>query len=998
MYGEHGMIKKLFYFIAFLLVNISITFTFSQQAMAESYTSDFCNQLGTWKDLVGQADRKINQGQLTVANQKLSTGYESISLNTDAGNRSSGDVQVTFVYNGQTNFGLAFRAGAESTKNYQSFAYMNNGNWQLGQPGGKWITDIHSQSLVSGQTYKLLLRYQGTSVKAYLNGKIIYDNPHVTYSDGSTINGDWTGFVGLRLFGNLSQLSLLSIKAGDVNSIPEILDAQQFINLRDKWKQQLVTENYDSNNPALVQYVSTLSKDAKTLYQSMDRSPDRKDLWPLKAGDTASANLTTQFSNLYLLSQAYGTKGTDYYLNTELLTDIQSGLDFMVHQKGFNGQKYYGNWWDWQVGIPQKFIGSLMIIGDILPTDKIQEYTKAIQSYIPNPYQQLYTKAQNVFVDLAFIPNFTTTGANRTDLALSVLGLGILQKDESKIELASNSIKEVFQTVTKGDGFYPDGSFIQHNNIPYTGSYGNVLVKGVGQILAITKGSGFEMDSQTVSKFVSTVEQSFIPLIYQGAMLPGVNGRSISRAPKDTQMGYGSTTMYNLLIVAHLAPVESQKKLQEAVKYWMQANPDYYLNNTRDYNDLQLTLSLMANTAITGDTLPFTGTKVFASMDRFVQSNPNYMTSLSLYSKRISSFEAGNGENKRGWHTADGMFYLYNNDGVQFSNNYWPTVDPYRLPGTTVDTVTLQDENSSFTTVTSPESWVGGVASENEAVMGMALNKQGTKNNGAVLPMNLRAKKSWFVLEDQTVALGAGINGDTEASIETVVDNRLLNESYQYQVFSNKGPISDALEVSKKDWLLLQSDHQNASIGYYFPDSSDITVQSEKRTGTYSDINSAFPSNEIYNGEYRKFLIDHGQHPQNASYAYVILPEATQESLKNYTQENALKILENTESIQGVQMENAGYLGINFWAATGGTIADITTDKPISLLKQTKQSKTTYTIANPTQTNEIAHIQLPKDFKQILSMSEGMNFDEATHTLSIDFSGSAGNPKQIVVV
>ena len=164
-------------------MSISISFTFSQQVRAESYTSDFSNQLGTWEDLVGQADRKISQGQLNIANQKLATGYESISLNTDAGNRSAGDVQITFVYKGQTNFGLVFRAGEGNTKNYQSFAYMNNGNWQLGQPGGKWITDIHSQSLEVGQTYKLLLRYQGTSVKAYLNGKIIYDNPRVTYSD-----------------------------------------------------------------------------------------------------------------------------------------------------------------------------------------------------------------------------------------------------------------------------------------------------------------------------------------------------------------------------------------------------------------------------------------------------------------------------------------------------------------------------------------------------------------------------------------------------------------------------------------------------------------------------------------------------------------------------------------------------------------------------------------------------------------------------------------------
>lgn len=125
-----------------------------------------------------------------------------------------------------------------------------------------------------------------------------------------------------------------------------------------------------------------------------------------------------------------------------------------------------------------------------------------------------------------------------------------------------------------------------------------------------------------------------------------------------------------------------------------------------------------------------------------------------------------------------------------------------------------------------------------------------------------------------------------------MVDNRLLNTSYQYQIISNKGNITDASEESKKEWLLLQSDHQNASIGYYFPTASDVTVQSEKRTGTYADINSAFPSNKIYNGEYRKFLINHGQHPQNATYAYVILPEATQERLKIIPKITHLKFLQ----------------------------------------------------------------------------------------------------------
>lgn len=76
-----------------------------------------------------------------------------------------------------------------------------------------------------------------------------------------------------------------------------------------------------------------------------------------------------------------------------------------------------------------------------------------MSQYVPDPFQQLYTKPQDSFVDLAFIPNFSTTGANRTDLSLTVLGVGILQKDATKIHQAVNGIKDVFQLVTSGDGF-----------------------------------------------------------------------------------------------------------------------------------------------------------------------------------------------------------------------------------------------------------------------------------------------------------------------------------------------------------------------------------------------------------------------------------------------------------------------------------------------------------------------------------------------------------------
>lgn len=792
----------------------------------------------------------------------------------------------------------------------------------------------------------------------------------------------------------MSMLSLISLFGMSISTFAE---EDEFQKMEERWKSQLVFEKESPENESLRAYIEALSKEAENLYQTLDQSPDRTYLWPLESGNTSSADLTTQFTKLQKLTYAYKTKGTTLYQQPEVAAAIKEGIDFMITKKGYDGKKYYGNWWDWQIGIPQKFVNILLLLHQELSSEKIQQYTAILNQYVPDLFQQLYTKPQDSFVDLAFIPNFSTTGANRTDLSLTVLGVGILQKDATKIHQAVNGIKDVFQLVTSGDGFYADGSFIQHNDIPYTGSYGNVLIKGVGQIFTIVDGTSYAAASDDIHAFVENVEKAFIPLIYQGEMLPMVNGRAISRAPSKTKVGYGSSTMYNLLIVSKFAPEDKQKELKEAVKYWMQLNPSYYITNVRDYNDLVMTLSLLEDQTILGKDLPFIGTKMYHKMDRFVQRTSKYMVGISMYSNRISSFEAGNKENKRGWHTSDGMVYLYNEDDVQFGKSYWPTVDPYRLPGTTVDTVPLKDEISSFTTVRSNEKAVGGVSNEGQAVVGMALNKTGTKNNGTVLPMDVKGKKSWFVLDDQLIALGSGITGNTNASIETIIDNRLLNDQFTYKVVTETGEITQPTEQSEKEWLLLQSSQPETSIGYYFPEKETVKVISEARQGNYREINESFPSDEVYHGSYRKFLINHGKHPINEAYAYVILPGVNEKGLKEYAEKEPVTILQNTPKIQAVKVKESGYLGINFWDNTGGELDGLKTDKPLSVLKKINEQEKSYTFADLAHTKTKITIELPNDFEAIQSMSEGITYDEQMGRFTIDFSQTSDTQKQIVV-
>ncbi|MDK9580070.1 polysaccharide lyase family 8 super-sandwich domain-containing protein [Sneathia sanguinegens] len=66
-----------------------------------------------------------------------------------------------------------------------------------------------------------------------------------------------------------------------------------------------------------------------------------------------------------------------------------------------------------------------------------------------------------------------------------------------------------------------------------------------------------------------------------------------------------------------------------------------------------------------------------------------------MSSNKIKYYEAMNGENERGWYTGDGMLYLYNGDIRQFNDEFWSTVDPYRLPGITVDKAKREDASGS---------------------------------------------------------------------------------------------------------------------------------------------------------------------------------------------------------------------------------------------------------------------------------------------------------------
>src|SRR5438477_4235187 len=201
----------------------------------------------------------------------------------------------------------------------------------------------------------------------------------------------------------------------------------------------------------------------------------------------------------------------------------------------------------------------------------------------------------------------------------------------------------------------------------------------------------------------------------------------------------------------------------------------------------------------------------FPRMDQLVHLRPGWGLGLAMSSSRSGAFESIRNENLKGWCTGDGMTYLYNADQAQFADDFWSTVDPLRLPGTTVDT--QMRSPGAGAGYLSPNNWVGGASLQNlYGVAGMQFQPTNS---------SLIAKKSWFMFDDEVVCLGAGITSTNNRTIETIVENRRLGV-YGDNLFTVNGAAKPALvgwseTMTNTAWAHLAGTVPGSDLGYFFP-------------------------------------------------------------------------------------------------------------------------------------------------------------------------------------
>ena len=192
------------------------------------------------------------------------------------------------------------------------------------------------------------------------------------------------------------------------------------------------------------------------------------------------------YKKILTLGVAYNTTNSKYYRDEKI---VEIAKDVLEN----NYENYYNlnsiehtNWWQWEIGYPLLLNDILILFNKELKKELINKILDVTKYFLPD---ENYLGNNPVAIHPSGKPLRRATGGNLIDTAKILFLRGVLLKDMAMCQKAVESMSETLEiideknveTISNRDGFYADGSFIQHGFIPYAGTYGNVLLHEIGR-------------------------------------------------------------------------------------------------------------------------------------------------------------------------------------------------------------------------------------------------------------------------------------------------------------------------------------------------------------------------------------------------------------------------------------------------------------------------------------------------------------------------------------
>lgn len=527
------------------------------------------------------------------------------------------------------------------------------------------------------------------------------------------------------------------------------------------------------------------------------------------------------------LVKLYYTKGGDFYQSPEISKAIHRALGWW-----FANKPVCLNWWYNQIGVP-KTLGTACILfeKDLTPEEK-----KGAIEVLENA-------------------RLGMTGQNKVWLAGNVLMRALLQNDWDLVQKTRNTITSEIVTGQR-EGIQPDWSFHQHGTQQQFGNYGLSFLASISFYSGVFAGTSLALDANQLEIVRSLADQGYRWVLWKGAMDISALGRQFF------QMSQIHKALGVAFAVTELGGGESES-----------CNATAKVLCEENYGD--------------SPTNALIGNKHFYCSNYTVHRQPTWMVSVKMASRQVVGTETMNGDNMKGFYSADGATYLYQ-DGREYLNIF-PLWDWRKLPGVTsfdTDAPVPVDQRVRFR---NQSDFVGGLSNGNQGMTVMDLNRAG-----------IQARKAWIFTDDFVFCLGTGIQSDSTLAVGTAIEQC----HKRGDLFLLDGSKWSTVEGVRTVDNMKDARFFHHGTGYIaWGNGMQVTASAEQRTGQWHDIMQLYPRKDV-SGEVVLLYLKHGQKPRNASYQYLILPDADRKKVARFDLKKEVYVLCNNETAQAVVLKD----------------------------------------------------------------------------------------------
>ncbi|OYN85126.1 polysaccharide lyase 8 family protein [Parenemella sanctibonifatiensis] len=679
----------------------------------------------------------------------------------------------------------------------------------------------------------------------------------------------------------------------------------------------------------------------------------------------ADPDVTATYDRFERIAVAWATPGSRHHDNEQTLTALVTGLREANRIVYRAGQEPFGNWWTWQIGCPKALSTSMAILHDVLPEADLAAYAAAIDHFLPDPWLNVWG-------------NRPQTGANRVDTCQAVIVRALAVPDPEKIRHAVAGLPETWDTVITHDGFYADGSFIQHGTVPYAGTYGTVWLIGIARIIALLADSD-HLPGGLADSLAARVADSFAPWVFNGQLSDAVSGRGVSRYA--AQGDVRATALIEAMLLLSRGVSESYADHWRGLcQGWIATNRAY---GSDILDGATVTRTALVRELLDSGVAPIdlpTGPRLYAAMDRLTHRGQGWSVTLSMCSPRIAWYECGNGENNLAVQTGQGMTELHlDSDPQQFLDGFWATFDITAPAGTTVDHTPLPPRTEGeWANSMPPAEWAGGTLLAEEALAGQHLVGPGGTG--------LRARRTWWFQPRGWLSLAADVHTESGAAVSTVVEHRKVVPGTSLIV---DGEVVTEATVANPRWA-----HLAGVGGYIFLAPASLRAGVAERTGSWRDNHHSGPT-EGLRRSYATLQLDHTGHE---TAAWLFLPGVGQAQTAAAAASPGVTILRNDATGQAARSGDT--LALNGWAALECDCVAI--DRAASLLLR-RGDQWELAVSDPTQQAERLEVAVQGRFE--LAAPDGRVTDEGVTVetsaqqtrLRITTTGRAGSPATITL-